>query len=467
MIERERRAPGPKGFDLLRSFLTIRRDRLAFSLDIQRRFGDVVAIRMGRQRLFIVSHPDYARYVLIENAQNYDKGLGLDDVRPLLGGGLLTGEGETWRIHRSALRPIFDTQQLETFQSAMASVIASELDQWQPQTMSCKSVDLEAAVSQMVMAILDKTIVGGDLRDMSEDLTRDLSFLSRWAMLHVVAIARLPLVIPTPTNLAVRRAIRRLEGNVSAIRRAWREGGSSSSTFGRVLSDVNAFSNQATDVRDEILTFLLAGHETTVTTLTWALHLLARHPSVFAQIQSEIEDTFDGDHPSFVDLQNLRFLRMTVDEVLRLYPPVWMVTRKAKTDDRVGQYVIPAGSQVLLSIYGIHRHRTFWSDPERFLPERFADSQYEKQARHAYFPFGLGARSCLGNRFALVEIMTALAMIAKRFNLRTESYESVGADAFLTLRPSEQILIGFEERILKNAPLPASARPINTALADR
>jgi cytochrome P450 len=297
---------------------------------------------------------------------------------------------------------------------------------------------------------LGLTLFRIDLSEMAEDISRDLTVLTRWAMLRMTSLWKLPMSVPTPQNRRARAALSRLE---SIVERMMREhecvDSAEKETLLSLMADQHSESGDSQkrkQMRDELMTLLLAGHETTAATLAWTWYLLARHPEVERRLHAEVDHVLGGRRATLSDVPRLVYTKMIVSETLRLYPPVWLLPRKAINTDRFARHLIPANSDVLISVYTIHRHPKFWDDAERFDPERFAPDKGSERDSCAYLPFGAGPRTCLGSRFGLMEVMLMVATIAQRFSLRLADDQEVEPEASLTLHPRHGLPMSLQRR---------------------
>jgi cytochrome P450 len=405
MRGREPLPPGPRGRALFGSLREIRRDRIRFVTEATAEFGDVVSFTMGPRRIYLLRHPDHFRHVLSTNAANYVKGLGLQHAGELLGEGLLTSQGERWeRQRRTAVPALADSANLAAFARRVAELGATELERWE----RCNApFDAARRLTELGVSIAGDALLG---RDLSADAARIADDLR---VITADAISRMTAILPSWRRMSrrSRAALLRLEATAAG-------GPLREPCFPGLLGDAGS-------LRDQALTFLLAGHETTAATLAWALLLLARHPQAQERLQAEVDRELGGRAPELADLAGLPYAAMTLHETMRLYPAVWLLPRRSLADDRIGGYRIPARSDVLLSVYSMHRHPDFWPEPDRFLPERFASGAPSA----AYMPFGAGPRACVGRRAGVVETTVLLAMIAARFHCRAAPPDSVRAEA--------------------------------------
>ncbi len=452
----ERRAPGPRGRRLLGSLLEVRRDRLKFVMQMMNEYGDLVCFRMGPKRLYLLNHPDAARHVLIDNVANYRKGLGLAESSPLLGRGLLTSEGGVWASQRRLLQTAFHAGRMEEFGGAMVDATQSMLEGWDRRLKNspdaAPTFDIAHEMVGLTIRILGATLFRLDFNDIAEDLSTDLTVLTRWAISRMTSLWRLPLQVPTPRNLRAQKSLRRLESVVGQMLRRAQEPGQPRRADDLLSllvahdAEPGRESGGVKQMRDEVMTLLLAGHETTAATLAWTWYLLALHPEVARRLQAEVDEVLGGVRPTVADVPRLVYTRMVIDETLRLYPPVWLLPRKAIADDRLGGCVIPAGSDVLVCAYTIHRHRDFWENADDFDPQRFAVEKSTHRVSGSYLPFGAGPRTCLGSRFGLMEVILAVAGIAQRYSLKLVAEQRVEPEAALTLHPRQGLAMSLHAR---------------------
>jgi cytochrome P450 len=430
--------------------LEVRRDRLNFVMRATREYGDLICFRMGPKRLYLLNHPDHARHVLCDNVANYRKGLGLSEAKPLLGEGLLTSDGDLWASQRRLLQAAFHHQRIEDLSFLMIDAAHSLLGRWQKPAADGQVVDIAREMVGLTINILGSVLFRIDLTETSEDISRDLSVLTRWSMSRMTSLWKIPMRFPTPGNRRARAALKRLESIVEEIIRQHEPAGSAEAESLLYLMAAHSENGSGIDkkqMRDEVMTLLLAGHETTAATLTWTWYLLSQHPEVERRLHAEVDQVLAGRRATSSDLPRLVYTRMVVSEALRLYPPVWLLPRKAINADRLESHIIPANSDVLVCVYTIHRHPQFWEDPGRFDPERFAPEQGAERVSGAYLPFGAGPRTCIGSRFGLMEAVLMVAAIAQKFSLRLAGHQEVDPEASLTLHPRNGLPMTLHRRL--------------------
>ena len=449
-------APSPPGHWLLGHLRARRDDPLGLYLGAQRELGDVVRYRMGYLRVHQLTHPDHVRHVLTAPGDLYGKGDSWERTKPLIGEGLATSEGDLWRRQRRIAQPTFGHERLAGLAATMTTCTQELLDRWA--ATPGRTVPVFDDVRALALRIVLSCLFGDDLGDGPDDRVGLLSdsFTTAMEVTDRRLVSVFPLswstALPTRDNRDFRRSLAALDGVVSALIAAREaeppdDADLLGALMGATLDELGVLDRR--QLRDEVMTLLLAGFETTANALTWAFVLLDSEPDVAARLRAEVDDVLDGRTPTADDLPRLVWTRAVVEEVLRVRPPLWAVPRVANREDVVDGYRIPAGDLVVLLPYVTHRHRDFWSDPDVFDPERFLPERRSAVSRWAYFPFGGGKRICLGQHFALMEAQLVLAMVVSRFDL--QRVEGVPAeDAYVTLRPTGRVPMRVTRRT--NAP---------------
>jgi len=429
-------APGPRGHVLLGKLLEVRRDRLGFTARIAREFGDVARFTMGSQVLHLVSHPDLARHVLQTNNANYVKGVGLSHAKRWLGNGLVTSEGGDWARQRRLMQPVFQRARLADFARIVTDETAPVLERWHARARAGRIVDVARDMNRLTLAVITRALFGTRISD-PDAIGDAFTTALRDAMDRMTAIILLPEWLPFVGRRQFRRALAVLDANVYAIIAKLRGGETKGETLLTMISSARdgadtGFTDE--ELRDQVLTLLLAGHETTAIALAWTFYLLSEHREAWRCLREETDRVLQNRTPSYDDLPRLTRTRMVLDEAMRLYPPVWLIPRRAVAPDVIGGYAIPAESEVLVSPYLIHRDARFWDRPDTFDPERFAPERAASRRPFTYMPFGAGPRACIGNVFATMEAQLVLATIVQRFRLELVPGSPVVAEPLLTLR---------------------------------
>lgn len=441
--------PGPVGLPLVGALPSILREGIFEYIEqCWRRYGDFFQIPTGAgSRLIFTAHPDAIERILYSGADNYFKGKGYDPLRPLLGNGLVTSTGDLWVRQRKLTQPAFHLNKLRLIVPVMGRCIEDMLRVWEARRADDAVLDLHEEIMTLTQRIVGFTLFDMDLSDRaassSRAVTESLEIAGQRMNRGAVV---LPLSVPTPANLRFRRALRTLDAIVYDIIAHAREAGTEGQpTLLRLLMEARdeATGEGMTDqqLRDEIVTHYVAGHETTALVLTWTFYLLARHPAVYARVCEEVQGLGLTGVPQVEDLDRLTYTRMVFDEVMRLRPPVWAQTRSTREDDVLLGRPIPAGSFVMFSSYFCHHHPDFWDEPEVFRPERFAPEQVRARHRCAHIPFSAGPRSCIGKRYALYELCAVMALILGRFRVELLPDQNIGIKPTATVHPDRPILV--------------------------
>lgn len=422
-----------------------RRDPLALYGRAAETYGDVVRFRgLPWMAWYLVSHPSGVEQVLKTGQKSYAKSHRfLGALRPLLGRGLLVEEGESWLRHRRLMQPVFHRQRLAAFATEMVAAATEVADAWCAAAREERTVDVAPTMLRATLRIVGRTLFSTDLAAASARLGGVVRTTFEHANRKVSMPFTLPNGVPTRRNrrfLAARATLDEIVYALIAARRrdAHGDDGHGADLLGMLLDARDDDSGERMSdrqVRDEALTLMLAGHETTAAALAWTWDLVARHPDVAAGLHTELDGVLAGRLPTADDLARLPYTRAVVDETLRLFPPAWVIPRRATIDDVVDGRCVPAGALVLASPWVTHRRPDVWREPARFRPERFlADGEAARQPAFAYYPFGGGARQCIGTHFALMESVLMLATIAQRVALGAPAATPV-PDPTFTMRP--------------------------------
>jgi cytochrome P450 len=429
---------GPKGHLLGHNLREYASDPLGFLSRCAREYGDIVQLRFMGQTFYLLSHPDLIEYVLVDNNRNFTKTKILKRNGRLLGEGLLTSQGEFWRRQRRLAQPAFHRKRITAYGEVMANFAERSLEGWR----DGQTIDIHEEMTRLTLEIVAKCLFDADVGVEAKDVGRAMKvaledFSSQRRLI------RIPKSIPTPHNLRFERAARRLDAIVHAIieeRRKSRE-----EDRGDLLSMLMLAEDESgermTDrqLRDEVMTLFLAGHETTANTLAWTFYLLSSNDAAEAKLAEELERVLDSRTPIVADLPRLHYVDRVIKESMRLYPPAWVMGREAVGECEVGGYRMPASTTALMSQWVVHRDPRYHHDPQRFDPDRWTAGYEEGLPRFAYFPFGGGPRQCIGAGFAMTEARLVLAAVAQRFRMDHALGQRVEPYASITLRPKEGI----------------------------
>jgi cytochrome P450 len=430
---------GPKGRLLSGNLAEFRRDPLSFYRSCAREHGDVVPFRLGPKRFLLVSDPELIRDVLATNNHAYRKIYLLRMNRLLFGDGLLTSEGELWRRQRRLAQPAFHHQRIAGYGQVMAVEAERMLSTWR----NGETRDVHAELMDLTLRIAGRALFGADVAPYVGAVADALRVALARHVARMESLLLLPERFPTPASLQLQRAVGRLDRIVYRVIDQRRASDShQSDLLGMLLAardegDGTGMTDR--QVRDEVLTLLLAGHETTAIALTWTLYLLSRHPQVEATLAAELDRVLHGQVPAIDDLPRLAFTSQVVTESLRLYPPAWAFGREAIRDSRLGGHRVAAGTSVVMSQWVLHRDPRYYAGPEIFDPSRWAGGLAKHLPPFAYLPFGGGPRRCIGSGFAMTEAVLLLAMIAQRFRMTLSPGHPVTPWPTITLRPKHGI----------------------------
>jgi len=433
--------PLPYGF--LKEFL---RDPLGYQLRARERFGDVFRSHIGPTLVHFLYHPDHVRRVLYDHQKNYPRGWHYRLLRSLLGNGLVASEGDHWRRQRRLAQPAFHRQRLSGYARVMIEATSGMLARWERAAAEESTMDIGNEMSRLTLAIAGLTLFSRDPSQEADVVGRTFGVLARYLEHRFNhPFISLPAWVPTASNRRMKDAARTLNGVVLALiqerRREGRHHGDLLSMLMQARDEETGEAMTEDQVRSEALTFLVAGHETTSTALTWTWFLLGSHPSIRQRVREEVGRVLGGRLPTIEDVPHLIATRMAIEESMRLCPPVWALSREAAQEDEIGGYRIPARSTVIVSPFVTHRHPDFWEQPELFDLDRFTPERVAQRPKGAYFPFLGGPHQCIGNEFAMLEMCLIVAMVLQRFQVELLPDQAIFPKAALALRPSAPVRV--------------------------
>jgi cytochrome P450 len=425
--------PGPaEGFDLGGSEESLALMRRCFA-----QYGDVYRIFAPSRGVYnyVINHPRDVKRVLLSNHRNYTKGEGMDRVKILLGNGIMTSEGDFWRRQRRMMQPSFHRRVLDRFGGLIHDVNEKYAARWAARAAAGEPINLTEDLSELTLEIVLHSIFGTDLDRLERQLganpfevvakeqNRDLKFAFRF------------------------RSLTKLVGEL--IERRRREP-AEHFDFLEMLMAARDRENDAPmsnkEMIDEVMTLIVAGHETTAAALTWTWHLISQHRDIAAQLEAEADAVTVGTPLGLDAAESLAFTHQVIQESLRLYPPGWLFTRRTLEADELGGFAIGPRTDVFISPYLLHRHPEFWSEPEEFRPERFAGPDVEERHKFAYIPFSVGPRHCIGENLALFEMLGHVSMMSRRFRLTRAGNDPIELEAQINLRPRSNLMMNVEVR---------------------
>ncbi len=439
--------PGPAGLPMAGSLFEIRRDPIGFLTHIAQEYGDVVRFQVGRNPVFFFRHPDQVRDVLVTHQHAFMKGRGLQWAKHFLGEGLLTSEGEFHTRQRRLSQPAFHRQRIHAYGAVMTEYALRTRERWR----AGQGLDLAHEMMELTMAVVARTLfdadVTGEAGEIGRSLTTIIGLFHRFNMPFSEVVQKLPL----PSNFRFRQAKARLDDTIYrmiAERRSGRADRGDLLSMLLLATDEEGDGTGMTDLqlRDEVMTLFLAGHETTANALTWTFYLLSQNPEAEVLFHTELSSVLGAKVPTVEDLPRLRLTEQVLAESMRLYPPAWALGRRAVRDVDVGGCRVPEGAFVVVSAFVTQRDPRFYPDPMRFDPDRFAPEARAARPKFAYFPFGGGARQCIGEPFAWMEGTLILATLAQKWRLRLHPEQRVEPQPLITLRPRYGMRMTAEER---------------------
>jgi cytochrome P450 len=430
------RLPGPTTLRPLGFLRPIRRDIIAFLGGVAAKYGDVAGFRVGPMRVVLLNHPQYIKDVLVTAQHSFVKGRPLELAKNLLGEGLLTSDGEPHRRQRRIVQPAFHRERIESYGTVMTDYASQVAGGWR----DAETVDVMQEMMRMALGIAGKTMLAADVdadaNRIAGALVAAMSLFDRLSIPLIEVLLQLPL----PSSLRFHRAKRTLDATIyRVIRERRRSHGDAGDLLSMLLKlrdeehDGSRLSDR--EVRDQSLIFLLAAYDTTALALTWTWYLLSENPAAEGALHAELAAVLGGRVPGVADLPRLTYTRAVFAESMRLFPPGYVLARRALEDFTAGPYLIRRGTTVLVSPYLIQRDPRFFDDPEAFRPERWTSLPQVERSKFCYFPFGGGARTCIGESFSWTEGVLVLATIAQRWKLRRVPDQQVACLPLLNLRP--------------------------------
>jgi cytochrome P450 len=442
------RPPGPKNLPIVGNLRPFRANPLAFIRKAAREYGDLVYFRVVRQHLYLVSHPEYVREILVTNQNNFIKSRALQRAKILLGEGLLTSEGEHHLRQRRLVQPAFHRDRLAGYASAMSESAVRWRDRLQ-----AGALDISREMPQLTLAIVAKTLFSADVESEAGEIGAAMTSILEMFKVLLMPFSEYFDKLPLPMIRRFEKARARLDATIYGLIAERRKSGVDAGDLLSMLlfSQDEAGGGGMTDqqVRDEALTLFLAGHETGANALTWTWYLLSQHPDVERRLHAEIDAVLGRRPPELADLSQLRYAEMILAEALRLYPPAWAIGRKALADFTLGDFQIPAESICIVSPFVVQHDARWFPDPDKFDPERWTQEARDARPKFSYFPFGGGARVCIGERFAWMEGVIVLAAIAQKWRFRLAPGQQVEPLPLITLRVKNGLRMIAEPRRLK------------------
>ncbi|WP_372370766.1 cytochrome P450 [Candidatus Uabimicrobium sp. HlEnr_7] len=441
-----KKPPGPNIFRGLSNVIHFALDPISLMKKMQKQYGDFIQIWMGPLRFFFVYHPRHIQHILQTKQKNYlHSRLIFDKLIPLTGSkGLVQLEGEKWKKHRQITNVSFKPQQMESFVPLIVEITRKSIDKLTAQ----KKFEMCDEMTDLVLKTAMRMLFSLEAEEQVSKITTAFLEANRCCGKRIKSIVHLPTPIPSPNNLRFKRAVKKLdEFAYSMIKERRKQQDFDNDMLGTLMEKGKEDEQQMDDVqlRDHMMTFLFAGHETTACSLTWCFYLISQHSEIERKMREEIDSVLGERDPEYTDLPKLKYIAMVYQEALRLYPPAWILARQPIDKDEIDGKNIPKNCNILLNIWEVHRHPDFWDDPNTFDPERFSSENSKKQHRFAFLPFGAGPRICSGARLSMVEGVIILAMFLRNHKCTTVPGQKIEVETTITARPRYGIMMEIDK----------------------
>lgn len=450
----EPKPPGPRGFEKIRAISAYKKNPFVYFVEGLEKYGPTVLSESFGFKFYIISKPEDIEHVLVKNAKNYTKDFFLRSWKPIFGEGLLTSEGDSWKRERRMVQPAFHRDRMRRYGELIIESACRHIARWPNDA----ELDVGQEMTALTLNIVVRTLFGSELPAGTEERVGQASkYLEKYFEFSSTPMGHALAKLPLPVTRGYRKAIRELEAIITEIVKA-KKTSAAAHTGDDLLSKLLATRDEdgsnftEKQLRDEMMTLFLAGHETTALLLTYALFLLGKHLDVQEKACAQIDKAL-GDEPlTPAHLEKVPYLRQVVTEALRIYPPAWILAREATADDMIAGYPVPKGANVIIPIWAIHRNKEYFDRPNDFDPERWTEEFTRKLPRAAFLPFGHGPRMCIGAAFAMMEAQSILIAILRRFKIelispQVERLELRGA---LTAKPKDSIRIKVRTRRLSH-----------------
>ena len=444
------RIPGPRGIELISALRNLVKRPQDFLLEMALKYGGIVCLPFPLETVILVSDADAIAHIFHHNHANYTKQTArFRAVAEIMGHGLFTTDGAVWRRQRQRVQPAFHQDRLAAFERVVRTEVDRAVEEWRRLAAERTPLVLNRDLLRLSMLIIVKAMFGADIRGVIEPaldaFDRSHRFINPVSFVNLLDPPRTVKRLIAPGFRTFERSLRLLHGVIQGIvdqrMRAGVDNGDLLSMLIASRDEEAGKAMNAPEVRDEVMTMFMAGHETVALGLTWSFYLLSTHPTIRRELQHEIDEVLGGRPPALEDLPKLNLTRMVIDESMRLYPPGWGVDRRAERSDVLGGYTIPAGATVGISMYVVHRLPRYWTNPQGFDPWRFSPERSAGRPPYAYFPFGGGPRRCIGMRFALIQMQLMLAHLMQHFELDLLPGPPIVPKARLNFSPLRDVIV--------------------------
>jgi cytochrome P450 len=439
--------PGPRGHPILGSIREIQRDNVQAFMDAWLQYGDIVHFR-GPLTINLLVHPDYVEHVLRNNVANYPRPeFVTDKLKSIVGEGLVAAEGPRWANARKVTQPAFAPDRINGFGPTMIKTTGEMLERWSSYAERGEPLDVKSEMMHISLANLATSLFNFELREALDEIEPAVYYALSHTNRRLTSPVD-PQRLPLPSSRRFNATLSALNDVIYRIIGEHRRATDPTEDFVNMLLDSQDPESGAaiTDrqARDEVIGFFIAGHETVSSALTWTFYLLSQNPDCWRKLKAEVDEVVGGRTPTVEDVPKLKYTEYVLLEAMRLYPPIFVLMRRALEDDTVDGYHIPKDSTIVLCAYVTHRHRDFWDNPEGFDPERFTPERSAHLPRMAYFPYGGGPRKCIGNTFAALEMPLVVAMVTQKYRLDLVPGQVVFPEPAISLRPRDPVMVRVE-----------------------
>lgn len=441
--------PTVTGSWFLKNSLDVKKDIIGFVEKNRGIYGEIFRADVLSHSLCFTTNPDHVKYILQENNRNYIKSFGYEILKVFLGNGLLTSEGDFWRKQRRLAQPAFHREKLAAITAQMAASTEKLVQKWKNKYKENEVINIADEMNEVTLDIVAEALFGVNVLGHLEEIRDAISVSNHFAMNRIKRAVRVPLWVPIPENISFNSASKKLDKIIYGIIESRRK---EIDKHHDLLSMLMAAKDEETgetmsdlQLRDEVMTIFIAGHETTAIALSWLWYLLSQNPEAEEKLKAELKTVLNGKTPSFEDLPKLKYTKQVVEETLRLYPPAWIVGRRPIENNEIDGFLLPKGINVLMVTYLIHRHPYYWESPDKFDPERFSPERAASIHKYSYFPFGGGPRLCIGNNFAMMEAQLVVATILQHFHFTLAQKSAPQLEPLITLRPLGGIKMKIEK----------------------
>ncbi len=444
--------PHPNSWNIfLGNLLQLRNERIDFLIDQQKKLGDIYQIKIPTRKVIVVTNPEYIKHILVDNNKNYTKSFAYDSIKLFLGNGLLTSEGEFWKRQRRLAQPAFHKEKLNFMFTNMVEQTKVCVHHLESYADTDKHVNMSEQLYKLTLDIVNSSLFYNEVDSTTTKIYKLVSNASEIISKRIDSPFQFPTWLPTPNNIQQKNIINEMDALFFSIidrRRSKMENHHDLLSMLMYAKDEDTgeyMTNQ--QLRDEILTIFVAGHETTQIALSWTLYLLSKNKDKLKKLYDEIDTTLKGELPTATSIRSLHYLKQVIDESMRCFPPAWIMGRKTIAKDIIGEYEIEADTNIIMPIYVVHHDEKIWQQPYEFIPERFEMSELKEKHKYAYFPFGGGPRLCIGNNFAIQEMQICLAMFLQKFKIEIDEHFIPKLNPLVTLRPMYDMYAKLYKRV--------------------